>query len=610
MGIYTKLPEEIRQVDVIVAGGKCFVRGTAGCVIASRLAKADPELSILVIEQGMNNHNIPEVVYPALFPQNLKEGSKTALFWQGNFAPQLGNRAPVVPSGGTLGGGSSINWMVYTRAQRSDFDSWNMPGWSANDLFPYLRKFETYHGRGEREHHGYDGPINISKGTFTAKRAENDFIEAAAKLGYRELKDLQNLDANDGVERWLRYVGPDGRRQDAAHRFLHPKLQSGGYPNLHVLTETHVVRVLIEGGRACGVEYQPNPKFSTDDTKRKIRASKMVCVSAGANATPLILERSGVGNPDVLRRAGVQLIQPLRGVGDQYQDHHLSLWAYRTDLSPREAINGFNDGRFDVHEAIRKNDELLGWNSMDASGKFRPTEADLKDLSPAFRRAWDRDFRNAPDRPLMIIALYNSFFGDYTTLPDDAEYVSMACWTAYPYSRGSIHITGPEISDPIDFDVGYLKDADDVDVQKHIWSYKLQREMTRRMSLYRGEEAGSHPAFPRHSKAAIVEFADGPVPANAPKIQYTKEDDKIIEQKVRETVATTWHSLGTCKMAPREQGGVVDNTLNVYGIKGLKLADLSVPPENVGANTNNTALMIGEKAADIFIKELGLKARL
>ena len=133
--------------------------------------------------------------------------------------------------------------MVYTRGQRSDFDSWNTPGWTANDLLPYLKKFETYHGKGEREHHGYDGPINISKGTFTAKRAENDFINAAAKLGYRELKDLQNLDANDGVERWLRYVGPDGKRQDAAHRFLHPKLQSGGYPNLHVLTETHVCSI-------------------------------------------------------------------------------------------------------------------------------------------------------------------------------------------------------------------------------------------------------------------------------------------------------------------------------------------------------------------------------
>lgn len=110
-------------------------------MIASRLAEADPKLVILLVEQGLNNHNLPEVVHPALFPQNLLvETSKTALFWQGNHAPQLANRSPVVPSGGTLGGGSSINWMVYTRAQRSDFNSWNAPGWGADELWPFLKK--------------------------------------------------------------------------------------------------------------------------------------------------------------------------------------------------------------------------------------------------------------------------------------------------------------------------------------------------------------------------------------------------------------------------------------------------------------------------------------
>lgn len=182
----------------------------------------------------------------------------------------------------------------------------------------------------------------------------------------------------------------------------------------------------------------------------------------------------------------------------------------------------------------------------------------------------------------------------------------MANWTAYPYSRGHIHITGPNLSDPIDFDVGYLKDANDIDVKKHIWAYKTQREMFRRMKIFRGELATGHPRFPKGSKAAVVEKADGPVADDAKRIVYTPEDDKAIEQHVRETVATTWHSLGTCKMAPREKGGVVDASLSVYGVKGLKVADLSVPPENVGGNTNNTALLIGEKAADIFIRELGL----
>ncbi|KAK4544216.1 hypothetical protein LTR36_004426 [Oleoguttula mirabilis] len=610
MGLYTKLPASIHEVDVIIAGG-----GLAGCVVAGRLAEADPTLSILVIEQGPNSYEAPEVVQPALYPRNLFPTSKYTLFWQGNEAAQLANRKPIVPSGGTLGGGSAINWMVYTRAQRSDFDSWGAKEWSADELYPFLNKFETYHGQGEKEHHGSSGPINISKGTHTCKVAEDDFINVADQLGYSELKDLQNLDANNGTERWMKYIGPDGRRQDSAHRFLHPKLQDANrYPNLHVLCEKQVIRVLFDDEKkAVGVEYQTNPKFlpnpefmTAKQTPRTIRAKKMVVLSAGANATPLILERSGIGNSEILERAGVPVVEDLPGVGHDYQDHHLTLYAYRTCLAPSDTINGFADGRFDPKEAVKAGHKLLGTNAMDASGKFRPTEEDVAALGPEFQKAWERDFKNAPDRPLMIIALYLSYYGDHSTLPDDAEYVSMANWTAYPYSRGHIHITGPSLSDNVDFDVGWLKDENDIDVKKHIWAYKLQREMWRRMSIFRGELASSHPRFPAGSKAAVIEKSDGPVAEGMKRIEYSQEDDKAIEQKIREIVSTTWHSLGTCKMAPREKKGVVDASLSVHGLTGLKLADLSVPPENVGANTGNTAFVIGEKAADIFIRELGL----
>lgn len=247
---------------------------------------------------------------------------------------------------------------------------------------------------------------------------------------------------------------------------------------------------------------------------------------------------------------------------------------------------------------------------MDAQGKMRPTEAEVDALGPAFRAAWDRDFKDRPDRPLMILAMYLCYYGDHSTLPDDAEYISQANWTAYPYSRGHIHITGRDVLDPIDFNVGYLTDPDDIDLKKHIWAYKTSREIYRRMSIFRGEHAGTHPKFPEGSAAAVVEKTDGPiVHDNDSRIHYTEEDDKAIEQRVREIVTTTWHSLGTCKMAPREEKGVVDKALNVHGVKGLKLADLSVPPMNVGANTGGTAFVVGERAADIFIKELGLEGK-
>jgi alcohol oxidase len=166
-----------------------------------------------------------------------------------------------------------------------------------------------------------------------------------------------------------------------------------------------------------------------------------------------------------------------------------------------------------------------------------------------------------------------------------------------------MHITGTKVDDPLDFDVGFFNDAHDIDLKKQVWAYKKQREIVRRAKYYRGELAAGHPKFPGGSKAAVTEI-DEPL-TDIKDLEYSQEDDKAIEQWLRENVNTTWHSMATCKMAPLEQDGVVDKDLNVYGVSALKLADLSIAPENVGANTNNTALAIGEKAAEIILAELG-----
>lgn len=199
-----------------------------------------------------------------------------------------------------------------------------------------------------------------------------------------------------------------------------------------------------------------------------------------------------------------------------------------------------------------------------------------------------------------------SFLGDPTTVPA-GQYVTTGNYTGYPYSRGHMHITGPECGDPLDFDVGFLTDQYDIDLKKQVWAYKKQREIMRRTKMYRGELSLGHPAFSPDSPAACIE-AEAAL-SGVKDIAYSAEDDKAIEKWIRENLNTTWHSIGTAKMAPKEDFGVVDGSLNVYGTKGLKIADLSIPPENVGANTNNTALVIGEKAADIIIKELGLDIR-
>jgi choline dehydrogenase-like flavoprotein len=191
----------------------------------------------------------------------------------------------------------------------------------------------------------------------------------------------------------------------------------------------------------------------------------------------------------------------------------------------------------------------------------------------------------------------------------------MSIFTGYPLSRGSIHISGPDPSSKPIFTTGFFTDAQDVDIKKHIWAYKKQREIFRRMQTYRGELAIMHPPFPSTSNAAMVQLplsadSDSPPPApadsNVTDITYTPEDDAIISDYIRAHVETTWHSLGTCKMGPREEGGVVDGKLNVYGVQGLKVVDMSIPPRNVAANTMNTAVAVAEKAADILVEELGL----
>jgi choline dehydrogenase-like flavoprotein len=183
----------------------------------------------------------------------------------------------------------------------------------------------------------------------------------------------------------------------------------------------------------------------------------------------------------------------------------------------------------------------------------------------------------------------------------------MTIFSVYPYSRGHLHVTGPDLGDRLDFETGFFTDANGIDLKKHIWAYKKQREIARRMQTYRGEYAPGHPPFPASSKAACIS-TQGPL-VDVQDIEYTAEDDAILEKWLRENVATTWHSVGTCKMGPREAKGVVDSKLRVYGVEALRIADLSILPHNVAANTNNTAFAVGERAADLFIEELGISSR-
>ncbi|TGJ79688.1 hypothetical protein E0Z10_g9085 [Xylaria hypoxylon] len=591
--------DKFKEVDVIIVGG-----GSAGCIIASRLADADRGLSILVIEGGTTNENVVDLMHPAFMAKSLGPESKYNHYYKAVQSEALGNRELVVPTGGVLGGGSSVNLMAYTRAQRSDFDSWGIDGWGAADMLPYMKKLETYNGPDEAQCHGSNGPMQVSGTIFRSLRLEDSFVDAVKAFGWPEIQDLQTMDANNGVQRAMRYVDLNGKRQDTANQYLLPRITGGKHPNLHVLLETEVVQVVLENQVAVGVECQPNPSFrqATSLSPHKIRARKIVIVSSGALGSPLILERSGIGDPQILKAAGIEPVTDLPGVGRDYQDHQLMVYSYKSCLTPEETLDSIVSGRVSSQELIDNNAPILSWNGIDAYCKLRPNEAEISTLGLEFEKAWNKDFRDMADRPLMMVSLCAYFPSDSTELPGD-QYFSIAAFTPYPYSRGHIHVTGPTLRDVPDFETGFFSDAHAIDMKKHLWFYKKQREIARRMTVFRGELEIMHPQFPPTSKSACV---DGALQPDAPAIEYNDQDGDIIESWLRQNVSTTWHSMGTCKMAPREEGGVVDHELNVYGVRRLKVIDLSVPPVNMAANTNNTAMAIGEKGASLCIKELGL----
>lgn len=178
-----------------------------------------------------------------------------------------------------------------------------------------------------------------------------------------------------------------------------------------MLVQSKVVRVVLnDEKRAVGVEITPNPAFQLDlgptqHPKQVIKARKLVVVSCGALGTPLVLERSGIGKPEILKRAGVPVQVELPGVGHSYEDHHLLLYPYKTNLEPDETIDGVLRNPHKRQELIDSKDKLLGWNSIDVSSKLRPTDADIAALGPEFQKAWDRDFKNIPNRPLMLTGL-------------------------------------------------------------------------------------------------------------------------------------------------------------------------------------------------------------
>lgn len=191
-------------------------------------------------------------------------------------------------------------------------------------------------------------------------------------------------------------------------------MASGNYPNIHLLLSTKVVRVLFDSSkRANGVECEPTassqPVINLSKPRHSIiKARKLVIVSSGALGTPSILERSGVGDKGILKKLNITVISDLPGVGENYQDHNLIMYPYRTNLKPEETLDELLSGRLEFAKALEEKSAILGWNSIDVAGKLRPSDPEVSALGHEFQTLWDRDFASKPDRPLMLIGAVNT----------------------------------------------------------------------------------------------------------------------------------------------------------------------------------------------------------
>ncbi|KNZ73897.1 Alcohol oxidase [Termitomyces sp. J132] len=590
--------------DIIFVGG-----GAAACVTAGRLAQADPNLKILILETGPLTKDLPRHVQPARYFHNLMNPGETFTLHKAKPSLALAGREVVVPSARCLGGGSSVNFAMYTRAAASDYDDWEKvhenPGWGSKHLIPLLKKAETFQAIGDPEIHGNTGPIKASYGPDT--NVASQFLEVARKYDEerKSTDDANGFFTCNAYDHLCRYIDAiTGRRSDTPHNYIYKHTDSG-------LTELTISSILFPRNfRAVGVEHV------TDAGRRDVQtsepsvsyASRLIVISAGAFGSPAILERSGIGGADVLKRNKIEPIVDLPGVGEHYMDHNLIFSPYLAsdDADTMDAIFRGNKASIEKFASrwARDGQGPMAQNGIDAGIKLRPNSKDLDEIGPEFKATWKNYFEHAPDKPVVWLGTFSAYSGNNPAAPW-GKYFSATYFTGYPVSRGRVHISmGLNPYGKLDFEPGYLNHPADLGVLR--WAYKKGRELARRMDIYRGEFVLGHPSFPKDSNATTKDFAQ-PVEISTPDIAYTAEDDQAIDEYHRKTVETTWHSIGTCAMKPREKGGVVDPRLNVYGVQNLKVADCSVAPANVGANTYNTALAIGEKAAVIIAEDLGIQ---
>jgi choline dehydrogenase len=530
---------ETPEFDYIIVGA-----GSAGCVLANRLS-ADGKHSVLLLEAGPKDSNL--WIHVPLGYGKLFKDKTVNWMYQTEPEPGLDGRTIFQPRGKVLGGSSSINGLLYVRGQHEDYDRWRQhgnSGWGYDDVLPYFKKAEDQ-TRGASEFHGVGGPLPVSDSRHDDPLSDA-FIAAAAETGLPVNKDFNGA-TQEGAG-WFQTTTRGGKRSSTAVSYLRP---AKGRKNLHIETSSHAQRILFEGRRAVGLEYLK------EGSLRIARARREIVVSSGAYNSPQLLQLSGVGPAELLKKHGIEVVLDAAGVGHDLQDHMQVRVVMRCSqpITLNDIVN--HPGRRIMagarYAAFRSGPLTIAAGTSGAFFKSNPRLA-------------------SPDIQIHFLPFSTDKMGE--KLHSFSGFTASVCQLR-PESRGSLRIKSADPSVPPEIRINYL--ATETDRTANVEGLKILRKILNAPAL----------------KPFVVDEYD-------PGAKVVSDEDLLAH--CRRRGSTIYHPTSTCRMG-NDPLAVVDQRLKVRGIEGLRVVDGSIMPDLVSGNTNAPIVMIAEKASDMILQD-------